>query len=65
MVDILLSYNREDQAVTCRFAEGFEREGFGVWWGLTDRQQTLVPATIDLCGRSITFELTQTADLTH
>jgi TolB-like protein len=35
--DIFLSYNREDQARAKLFAEGFEREGFKVWWdvGLT------------------------------
>jgi hypothetical protein len=30
--DIFLSYSREDQATARRFAEGFEREGFTVWW---------------------------------
>lgn len=30
--DIFLSYSREDQAVARRFADGFEREGFTVWW---------------------------------
>ncbi|OYW87068.1 MAG: hypothetical protein B7Z22_05305 [Hyphomonas sp. 32-62-5] len=35
--DIFLSYNREDQSRAKLFAEGFEREGFKVWWdvGLT------------------------------
>ncbi len=37
MPDIFLSYNREDQAVARRFAEGFEREGFTVWWDATLR----------------------------
>ena len=32
MPDIFLSYNREDQATASRFAEGFERAGFNVWW---------------------------------
>ena len=35
--DIFLSYNREDQATARRFAEGFEREGFTVWWDVTLR----------------------------
>jgi Tol biopolymer transport system component len=33
--DIFLSYSREDQATARLFAEGFEREGFGVWWDAT------------------------------
>jgi TolB-like protein/Tfp pilus assembly protein PilF len=37
MPDIFLSYNRNDQAVARRFAEGFEREGFTVWWDQTLR----------------------------
>lgn len=32
MSEIFLSYNRDDQAVARRFAEGFEHEGFKVWW---------------------------------
>ena len=32
MPDIVLSYNREDQARAKLFAEAFEREGFSVWW---------------------------------
>ena len=32
MPDIFLSYSRDDQATARRFAEGFEREGFSVWW---------------------------------
>ncbi len=32
MTDIFLSYNREDQARAKLFAEGFERQGFKVWW---------------------------------
>ncbi|MFO1401956.1 MAG: TIR domain-containing protein [Steroidobacteraceae bacterium] len=35
--DIFLSYNREDQAVARRFAEGFGREGLDVWWDVTLR----------------------------
>jgi len=35
--DIFLSYNREDQGTARRFAEGFEREGFKVWWDVTLR----------------------------
>jgi hypothetical protein len=35
--DIFLSYNREDQAVARRFAEGFKREGLNVWWDVTLR----------------------------
>jgi len=30
--DIFLSYNREDAEVARRFAEGFEAQGFDVWW---------------------------------
>jgi len=30
--DIFLSYNREDADVAQRFAEGFEAQGFDVWW---------------------------------
>jgi hypothetical protein len=32
MTDIFLSYNREDQARAKLFAEGFEAQGFKVWW---------------------------------
>lgn len=32
MSDIFLSYSREDLATARRFAEGFGREGFSVWW---------------------------------
>ena len=32
MTDIFLSYSREDLATARRFAEGFQREGFSVWW---------------------------------
>jgi TolB-like protein len=35
--DVFLSYNREDQAVARRFAEGFERAGLNVWWDQTLR----------------------------
>jgi TolB-like protein len=35
MADIFLSYSREDQATARRFAEGFERAGFSVWWDAT------------------------------
>jgi TolB-like protein len=35
--DVFLSYNREDQAMARRFAEGFEREGLNVWWDVTLR----------------------------
>jgi TolB-like protein/Flp pilus assembly protein TadD len=35
--DIFLSYNREDQAVAQRFAEGFEAAGLTVWWDVTLR----------------------------
>jgi TolB-like protein len=33
--DIFLSYSRDDQATARLFAEGFEREGFSVWWDVT------------------------------
>jgi TolB-like protein len=32
VADVFLSYSREDQATTRRFAEGLEHEGFSVWW---------------------------------
>jgi hypothetical protein len=32
MSDIFLSYSNVDQATVRRFAEGFERAGFSVWW---------------------------------
>ena len=32
MPDIFLSYSRENQPVARLYAEGFEREGFSVWW---------------------------------
>jgi hypothetical protein len=32
MPEIFLSYARDDQEVARRFAQGFEREGLGVWW---------------------------------
>jgi TolB-like protein len=35
--DIFLSYNREDQTVAKRFAEGFEVAGLSVWWDVTLR----------------------------
>jgi TolB-like protein len=35
--DIFLSYSREDQATAQRFAEGFEAQGFSVWWDVTLR----------------------------
>lgn len=35
MPDIFLSYSRDDQAIARRFAEGFERAGFSVWWDQT------------------------------
>jgi TolB-like protein/Tfp pilus assembly protein PilF len=33
--DIFLSYSRDDQTTARRFAEGFERAGFTVWWDAT------------------------------
>lgn len=32
MPDIFVSYSRQDQIVARQFAEGFESEGFSVWW---------------------------------
>jgi serine/threonine-protein kinase len=32
MPDLFLSYARDDQTIAQRFAEGFKREGFDVWW---------------------------------
>jgi adenylate cyclase len=37
MADIFLSYNRDDQAIARRFAEGFEAQGLSVWWDVTLR----------------------------
>jgi TolB-like protein len=37
LADIFLSYGRNDVATARRFAEGFEREGFSVWWDATLR----------------------------
>jgi TolB-like protein len=37
MPDVFLSYSREDAATARRFAAGFEREGFTVWWDATLR----------------------------
>jgi TolB-like protein len=37
MPDIFLSYNRDDAVTARRFAEGFERQGFTVWWDATLR----------------------------
>ena len=32
MPDVFISYSRDDRSVARSFAEGFEREGFSVWW---------------------------------
>ena len=32
MPDVFVSYSRADRDIARRFAEGFEREGFSVWW---------------------------------
>ena len=37
MVDIFLSYNRQDQAVARRYADALARAGFSVWWDVTLR----------------------------
>ena len=37
MPDIFLSYNREDQAIAERFAQGFAGHGLDVWWDTTLR----------------------------
>jgi TolB-like protein/Tfp pilus assembly protein PilF len=37
VTDIFLSYNREDQTVARRFAQGFESQGYNVWWDTTLR----------------------------
>ncbi|HEY9219290.1 MAG TPA: TIR domain-containing protein, partial [Phenylobacterium sp.] len=37
MSDIFLSYNREDQSIARRFADGFEAAGLSVWWDVTLR----------------------------
>jgi hypothetical protein len=33
--DNFLSYSRDDQTTARLFAEGFEREGFSIWWDAT------------------------------
>jgi TolB-like protein/tetratricopeptide (TPR) repeat protein len=35
VADVFLSYSRDDQAIARRFAEGFQHEGFSVWWDQT------------------------------
>jgi hypothetical protein len=30
--EVFVSYSREDQVAARHFAEGFESEGFSVWW---------------------------------
>jgi TolB-like protein/Tfp pilus assembly protein PilF len=37
VTDIFLSYNREDQIVAKRFAQGFDSQGYKVWWDTTLR----------------------------
>lgn len=37
MPDVFLSYSHEDLAVAQRYARGFERAGFSVWWDRTLR----------------------------
>jgi TolB-like protein len=37
MVDVFLSYNREDQAVARRYADALTRAGLSVWWDVTLR----------------------------
>ncbi len=37
MPDVFLSYNREDQAIARRFAEGLQKHGLDVWWDVTLR----------------------------
>jgi TolB-like protein len=32
LADVFLSYSRDDLPIARRFAKGFEREGFSVWW---------------------------------
>jgi hypothetical protein len=32
MPEVFLSYSRSDQTIARCFADGLEREGFGVWW---------------------------------
>ena len=38
MPDVFVSYSRDDRKTAQRFAQGFEREGFRVWW-----DQAIVP----------------------
>lgn len=49
--DIFLSYSREDQAIARRFAQGFEREGFSVWW---DQQLAAGEAFDEVTERALT-----------
>ncbi len=37
MIDIFLSYNREDKVLAQHYANGFESQGFKVWWDTTLR----------------------------
>ena len=32
MADVFVSYSRDDRKIAQQFAQGLEREGFGVWW---------------------------------
>jgi TolB-like protein/Flp pilus assembly protein TadD len=45
--DIFLSYGHDDLSTASRFAEGFEREGFTVWWDASLRTGEAFDAAIE------------------
>ena len=45
--DIFLSYGHDDLSTASRFAEGFEREGFTVWWDASLRSGEAFDAAIE------------------
>ena len=47
MPDVFLSYGHNDVATARRFAEGFERAGFSVWWDATLRSGDSFDAAIE------------------
>ena len=47
MHDIFLSYGHDDLSTASRFAQGFEREGFTVWWDASLRSGEAFDAAIE------------------
>jgi hypothetical protein len=45
--DIFLSYGHDDLSTASRFAKGFEREGFTVWWDASLRSGEAFDAAIE------------------